>query len=199
MEKKKIIRITRGRKQIKIDEADSKRQLRKRVVTGRACPAARGVTHDVTRCSRRRLFASSGALRATGHETRDARVAFASLPEYHFMSYSPALIATSSVAAAVHGLRGHLFTTTAQDELTSALERITHVRTVDIRRCVLEIETLMASNIAALGQPQSQAKGDSATLTLYGTNISNALEAPSGADPNFSQPDTPTDVQDITF
>ncbi|KAH8029692.1 hypothetical protein HPB51_002714 [Rhipicephalus microplus] len=119
--------------------------------------------------------------------------------EYHFMSYSPALIATSSVAAAVHGLRGHLFTTTAQDELTSALERITHVRTVDIRRCVLEIETLMASNIAALGQPQSQAKGDSATLTPYGTNISNALEAPSGADSNFSQPDTPTDVQDITF
>uniref|UniRef100_A0A131YX19 Cyclin D2 n=1 Tax=Rhipicephalus appendiculatus TaxID=34631 RepID=A0A131YX19_RHIAP len=119
--------------------------------------------------------------------------------EYHFMSYSPALLATSSVAAAVHGLRGPFFTTTAQDQLTSALERITQVRTVDIRRCVLEIETLMETSLAALQQQQSQAKGGSATLTSYASSKNNALMAPSGAEPDSSQPNTPTDVHDITF
>ncbi|KAL1441871.1 hypothetical protein MTO96_008190 [Rhipicephalus appendiculatus] len=119
--------------------------------------------------------------------------------EYHFMSYSPALLATSSVAAAVHGLRGPFFTTTAQDQLTSALERITQVRTVDIRRCVLEIETLMETSLAALQQQQSQAKGGIAALTPYATSKNNALVAPSGAEPDSSQPNTPTDVHDVTF
>ncbi|XP_065295100.1 G1/S-specific cyclin-D3-like isoform X1 [Dermacentor albipictus] len=119
--------------------------------------------------------------------------------EYHFMSYSPALLATSSVAAAVHGLRGPLYTTRAQDQLTSTLERITHVRTVDIRRCVLEIETLMATSVAAFQQQQSYVKGGSAAVTSFATSKNNALVAPSSADPSCSQPNTPTDVQDISF
>lgn len=119
--------------------------------------------------------------------------------EYHFMSYSPALLATSSVAAAIHGLRGPLFTTTAQDQLTSTLERITHVRTVDIRRCALEIETLMATSVAAFQQQQTEAKDGSTALMSFVASKTTAVLAPPVADPNSSQPNTPTDVQDITF
>ncbi|KAK8764439.1 hypothetical protein V5799_032952 [Amblyomma americanum] len=119
--------------------------------------------------------------------------------EYNFVTYSPALLATSSVAAAVHGLSGPLHTTSAQDQLLSSLERITNVRTTEIRRCVLEIETLMASSVAAF---QQQALCKSITsVTPYTTSKSNALVPPPIVEPSSpsSQPNTPTDVQDINF
>lgn len=123
--------------------------------------------------------------------------------EYHFIGYTPALLATASVAAAVHGLRGPLHTTRSQDALLSSLERITNVRMVDTRRCVLEIETLIAANVADLQQHQQQAHSKTAAnptavLATYGSSKNNGLVTPSSADVS-SQPNTPTDVQDIKF
>lgn len=120
--------------------------------------------------------------------------------EYHFIGYTPALLATASVAAAVHGLRGPLHTTRSQDALLSSLERITGVRMVDIRRCVLEIETLIAASVADL-QQQGHCKAAATLATMpatYGSSKNNGLVAPSSADIS-SQPNTPTDVQDIQF
>ncbi|XP_077529902.1 G1/S-specific cyclin-D3-like [Haemaphysalis longicornis] len=120
--------------------------------------------------------------------------------EYHFIGYTPALLATASVAAAVHGLRGPLHTTRSQDTLLSSLERITNVPTVDIRRCVLEIETLIAANVADLQQqaPSKATTNLAAVPVTYGSSKNNGLVTPSGADIS-SQPNTPTDVQDIKF
>ncbi|KAL3197920.1 hypothetical protein MRX96_044623 [Rhipicephalus microplus] len=118
--------------------------------------------------------------------------------EYHFVNYRPALLAASSVATAVHGLRTRLQTQGFQDELISSLGRITNVRTVEIRRCVLEIETLMASSVAAF-QQQQQCYSKSAAVTPYPSCKSNALVAPCIADTPSSKPNTPTDVQDINF
>ncbi|XP_075532245.1 G1/S-specific cyclin-D2-like [Dermacentor variabilis] len=119
--------------------------------------------------------------------------------EYHFVGYSPALLAASSVAAAVHGLRTPLHTAEAQDELMSSLERITNVRTVEIRRCVLEIETLMATSVAAFQQQQQQSYSKSGAVTPYPSCKSNTLLTPCIADTQSSKPNTPTDVQDINF
>ncbi|XP_037581698.1 G1/S-specific cyclin-D2 [Dermacentor silvarum] len=119
--------------------------------------------------------------------------------EYHFVGYTPALLAASSVAAAVHGLRTPLHTTEAQDELMSSLERITNVRTVEIRRCVLEIETLMATSVAAFQQQQQQSYSKSAAVTPFPSCKSNTLVTPCIADTPSSKPNTPTDVQDINF
>ncbi|KAH7934126.1 hypothetical protein HPB49_021641 [Dermacentor silvarum] len=116
--------------------------------------------------------------------------------EYHFVGYTPALLAASSVAAAVHGLRTPLHTTEAQDELMSSLERITNV---EIRRCVLEIETLMATSVAAFQQQQQQSYSKSAAVTPFPSCKSNTLVTPCIADTPSSKPNTPTDVQDINF
>ncbi|KAL1441873.1 hypothetical protein MTO96_008192 [Rhipicephalus appendiculatus] len=118
--------------------------------------------------------------------------------EYHFVSYRPALLAASSVATAVHGLRTPLQTQGSQDELISTLGRITNVRTVEIRRCVLEIETLMATSVAAF-QQQQQCYSKSAAVTPYPSCKSNTLVTPCIADTPSSKPNTPTDVQDINF
>ncbi|KAH7939063.1 G1/S-specific cyclin-D2 [Rhipicephalus sanguineus] len=117
--------------------------------------------------------------------------------EYHFISYRPALLAASSVATAVHGLRTPLQTPGSQDELISSLGSIANVRTTEIRRCVLEIETLMATSVAAFQQQQCYSK--SAAVTPYPSCKSNSLVTPCIADTPSSKPNTPTDVQDINF
>ncbi|CAN7995593.1 unnamed protein product, partial [Ixodes hexagonus] len=112
---------------------------------------------------------------------------------YRFTSYSPSLLASASVAAAVHGLNRPL--NCSRDKVVSTLEQITHVEADQITQCVQDIEVLMASSFAAFQQPP-HSKVNSGTAAYTSTKL-NSNNVPSTTE--SSQPNTPTDVQDINF
>ncbi|CAN7994672.1 unnamed protein product, partial [Ixodes pacificus] len=112
---------------------------------------------------------------------------------YRFTSYSPSLLATASVAAAIHGLNRPL--SCPRNEVVTTLEQITHVEADQITQCVQDIEVLMATSFAAFQQPP-HSKVNSPSTAYASTKLSSS-NVPSTLD--SSQPNTPTDVQDVNF
>lgn len=66
-----------------------------------------------------------------------------------------------------------------------------------MRQCVQEIEVLMASSMAALQPPLNSKLGSTGT-TAY-TSSSKLTAGLPASTVDSSQPNTPTDVQDVNF
>ncbi|XP_076311092.1 G1/S-specific cyclin-D3-like [Tachypleus tridentatus] len=110
--------------------------------------------------------------------------------ELRFTSYTPSLIATASVAAAANGLNWIKKPWTTLEELLRILQQITGIEANAIYRCVEQIEEIVESN-RNVSQP-TVAK--ISTPPPYVNKISSPTNSSS-----ISQPETPTDVQDVHF
>ncbi|XP_064489981.1 G1/S-specific cyclin-D3-like isoform X2 [Ornithodoros turicata] len=115
--------------------------------------------------------------------------------EYKFVSYAPCLVATASVAAAIHGLGCSLESEYTQEALVSCLQAMTGIESELIVQCVQDIESLMVSSVASLQQQQQQTYNKMNSSAYSSTKLSSSVTT-SG---DRSQLKTPTDVQDINF
>ncbi|XP_076305890.1 G1/S-specific cyclin-D3-like [Tachypleus tridentatus] len=110
--------------------------------------------------------------------------------ELKFTPYSPSLIATASVAAAANGLHWIKKQWSTLDELLRMLQQITGIEAKTIWCCVEQIEEIVESN-----RNTSQT-----TLTKSNITPPSGNKASSSSNSlSSSQPETPTDVQDVLF
>lgn len=106
------------------------------------------------------------------------------------MSVTPSLLASACICAAARGVNAP----SAQFALRDVC-RLTQVDPLEVEFTVRHIEAVVAKETAALQKQQSQALKQQAYPTM-GMPSKNSDGMCDGLD---SQPETPTDVQDVSF
>ncbi|XP_046394508.1 G1/S-specific cyclin-D2-like [Ischnura elegans] len=114
--------------------------------------------------------------------------------EYKFSTYTPSMIASASIAAALDGLDWTSKTGCSRSQLLDTLHRITSIEPDYLRSCLEQIEEMVTETI------------NSRNISIQGANGSSSMQTHS-SDPNnasgkvaeHEKAGTPTDVRDIHF
>lgn len=110
------------------------------------------------------------------------------------MSVTPSLLASACICAAARGVNAP----SAQFALRDVC-RLTQVDPLEVEFTVRHIEAVVAKETAALQKQQSQAlKQQPYTSTSLSTAMPSKISEDK-CDDLDSQPETPTDVQDVSF
>lgn len=105
--------------------------------------------------------------------------------DYQFSLHPPSMIASASLAAALHGLEWTKRSGVSLDELLARLQHITGIEKDYLQTCLSQIEGMVTSMM-------HEANGDH-------SESSKLAELEHAADGELTKAETPTDVQDIHF
>ncbi|XP_071453013.1 G1/S-specific cyclin-D2 [Hetaerina americana] len=115
--------------------------------------------------------------------------------EYKFSSYPPSMIASASIAAALHGLDWCAKTGCTLSQLLDTLHSITSIEPDYLRGCLDQIEEMVTETISNRGNGASQGMSGSNSMQSQSSDPNSAA----GKVAEHEKAGTPTDVRDIHF